>query len=322
MDPEQFFTDSKVIIVAGKGGVGKTTVAATIATAASDAGLRTLVVEMEGKSGIPTLFGSDRLDFNELTLVEPGDGRGGVVARTMTPDDALVEYLRAHGLQRITSRLASAGMLELISTAVPGIRDILVLGAVKSIERSGEFDLIVLDAPAAGHAVTFMRSAAGLADAVKVGPINNQAAEVLDLLTDPERCRVMLVTTPEETPVNEMIETAFSLEDEVGVALGPVVVNGVFAALPGLATDPQVAADLAGAVLMPGEADLLREAAEFRIARTAVQVEQLDRMAGLLPLAQLAIAYEFTTDLGPAELQHMADGLTAGIRALDDLDAA
>ena len=107
-------------------------------------------------------------------------------ARTITPDEALLDYLRAHGLQRISNRLVSSGALELISTAVPGIRDILVLGAVKALERAGEFDLIVLDAPAAGHAITFLRSATGLADAVKVGPINAQAEDVLELLDDPD----------------------------------------------------------------------------------------------------------------------------------------
>src|SRR5205807_6225031 len=110
--------------------------------------------------------------------------------------------------------------------------------------RAGAADLILLDAPAAGHAITFLLAARALLDAVRVGPINTQAREVLELLTDAERCEVILVTLPEETPVNELIDTAFHLEDRVGVNLGPVVVNGLYQDLPGLDVD-----DLARALL-------------------------------------------------------------------------
>jgi anion-transporting ArsA/GET3 family ATPase len=318
VDPEQFFTASGVIIVAGKGGVGKTAVTAALAVAASEAGLRTLVVEVEGKGGISTMFDTDLLHFDETVLVPPTDGRGGVIARTITPDEALLEYLRNHGLQRISNRLVSSGALELISTAVPGIRDILVLGAVKALERSGEFDLILLDAPAAGHAITFLRSATGLADAVKVGPINAQAEEVLELLDDPERCRVMLVTVPEETPVNELIQTAYSLEDDVGVALGPVVVNGVVTDLPGLDAEPEEAAGDAGVTLLPGEADLLRDAARFRRARMSLQRTQLERMAQDLPLPQLQLPYVVTSQLDRGHLDLLAAHLRDRIAELPE----
>ena len=316
MDPEQFFTASGVIIVAGKGGVGKTAVTAALAVAASRAGLRTLVVEVEGKGGLAAMFGSDRLHFDDTVLVAADDRSGGVTARTITPDEALLEYLRSHGLQRISNRLLSSGALELISTAVPGIRDILVLGAVKAIERTGNHDLIVLDAPAAGHAISFLRSASGLADAVKVGPINSQAEDVLELLNDPARCRVVLVTVPEETPVNELIQTAYSLEDDVGVALGPVVVNGVVADLAGLDVDPEEAARQAAATLLPGEADLLRDAAAFRRSRRELQQAQLDRMESELPLPQLLLPYLVTSQLDRDHLDLLADALLSRIAEL------
>ncbi|MDQ2677501.1 MAG: hypothetical protein M3Y51_02060 [Actinomycetota bacterium] len=318
MDPEQFFTASGVIIVAGKGGVGKTAVTATMAMAASMSGVRTLIVEVEGKSGLASLFESRDFDYHELDLVEPSEVHAGITARTLTPDDALLDYLRDHGLQRISKRLVSTGAVDLVSTAVPGIRDILVLGKVKQLERSGEFDLILLDAPAAGHAITFLRSASGLADAVKVGPINTQAVDVLRLLNDPARCRVVLVTSPEETPVNELIETAYDLEDEVGVALGPVVVNGVFAELDGLAVGPAVAAADAGVTLLEGEAELLAASSEFRAARAALQRAQLERMAHDLPLAQLQLPYLFTSDLGRLELDLLAERLLTAVEALPD----
>ena len=118
-------------------------------------------------------------------------------------------------------------MIDVVGTAAPGIDDIVVLGKIKQLERSGEYDLIVVDGPAAGHAITFLTAASGLADSVAGGPIRTQADEVLEMLHDPARCQVVLVALPEATPVNEVIETAYALEDEVGVQLGPIVLNAV-----------------------------------------------------------------------------------------------
>lgn len=321
MDPAEFFGGSGVIIVAGKGGVGKTAVSAAMAVAASQAGLRVLIVEVEGKESMASMFESGRLDYDELVLVHAAAEHGGVRARTLTPDEALLDYLAGRGLQRISNRLVSSGLLDMVATAVPGIRDILVLGKVKQLERDGDQDLIILDAPAAGHAITFLRSARGLADAVRVGPIHTQATDVLELLHDHRRCQVVLVTLPEETPVNEMTETAFSLEEDVGVALGPVVVNGVFPSLPGLVVDPAEAASSAGVVLLEGEADTLRAAAEFRLSREALQRVQLDRMAEALPLPQLELPYLFSPELGREELDLLATELLTAIENLPEVVA-
>lgn len=324
MDPAEFFASSRLVIVAGKGGVGKTTVSAVLARASALSGLSTLIVEVEGKSGLAGLFGQEPFTYDEVTLSAGGgvEGAADVRARTLTPDDALLEYLQDHGMNRISKRLVSSGALDVVATAAPGIRDILVLGKVKQLERSKAADLIVLDAPAAGHAITFLRSARGLLDAVRVGPINSQARDVLDMLTDGERCQVVLVTLPEETPVNELVETAFSLEDEVGVSLGPVVVNALYPPVDGLDSDPAAAAEEAGAFLRPGEAEALAAAAAFRQHRMALQAEQVERLAARLPLPQLHLPYLFSTDVGPAELDRLAGALLDGIRDLDALPAA
>jgi anion-transporting ArsA/GET3 family ATPase len=319
LDPAQFFAASRVVIVAGKGGVGKTTVSAALARAAALSGVSALIVEVEGKSGLAALFGQPPFDYAEVVL-SPGGGRDGaadVTARTLTPDDALIEYLEDHGMSRISKRLASTGAVDMVATAAPGIKDILVLGKVKQLEQRRAADLIVLDAPAAGHAISFLRSARGLLDAVRVGPINTQARDVLDLLTDPARCQVVLVTLPEETPVNELVETAYSLEDEVGISLGPVVVNGRYPDRKGLEVDPLTAATAAGASLRPGEAESLAAAAEFRHHRMALQAEQVARLAETLPLPQLSLPFLFDAELGPAQVDQLASDLLAGITELD-----
>jgi anion-transporting ArsA/GET3 family ATPase len=324
VDPELFFAASRLVIVAGKGGVGKTTVSATLARAAALTGLSTLIVEVEGKSGLPAVFGQGELGYDEVVLAAGGgpDGAADVRARTLTADAALVEYLRDHGLSRISRRLVSSGALDVVATAAPGIKDILLLGKVKQLVREGVADLIVLDAPAAGHAITFLQSARSLIDTVNVGPINAQARDVLSLLEDHRQCQVVLVTIPEETPVNEAVETAFSLEDRVGIGLGPIVVNGVYPPIEGLVVDEAAvaaAADEAGVSLRPGEAVALASAARFRLDRSALQAEQVARLQAQLPLPQLRLPFLFSAEVGPAELDELARVMLAEIDALAGL---
>ena len=241
-----------------------------------------LVIELDDAGGLPLLFGREAaFDYDEAVLYEaPGSG-GRVRGRVITPDDALVEYLEDHGLRRVAKRLVSTGVLEVVATAIPGIREVLVLGKVKQLERSGTSDLIVLDAPAAGHAVTFLTSALGL-DGCRQEEVHSaaQAQEVVELLRDPARCQVMLVSLPEETPVNELIETAYRFEDLVGVALAPVVVNACYPVLTHLLADPVVAAESGERSIhqAPAEAARLAAAARFRVSRQELQAVQLARL--------------------------------------------
>lgn len=299
--------------------MGKTTVTATLARSAAQAGLTALIVEIEGKSGIGAIFGrNDPLTYEEVLLAPGGDpsGAADIRARTLTPDDALIEYLEDHGMRRISKRLAGSGALDVVSTAVPGIKDILVLGKVKQLERSGAADLIIVDAPAAGHAITFLTSAQGLLDAARVGPIRTQAQEVVDLLSDAQRCQVLLVTLAEETPVNEVVETAFALEDRVGIKLAPVVVNGLYPPLDDLEKDPSAVAQDRGVRLGPQQAAALGEAASFRRQRQALQAEQVERLAQLLPLPQIRLPFMFTPEIGPGELDVLSAALAAEVAGL------
>jgi anion-transporting ArsA/GET3 family ATPase len=314
MEVAQFCSTSHVVIVAGKGGVGKTTVTAALAVAAARAGSSVLVVEIEGKSGLATMFGVEALSYDELDL------DSGIRARFLTPDAALVDYLESHGMKRISKRLIASGALEVVSTAVPGMKDILVLGKVKSLDEMRAADLIIVDAPAAGHAVSFLLSPRGLLDAVRVGPINKQAADVVSLLSDPARCQVMLVTLPEETPVSEVIETAYAIEDRAGVALGPVVVNQCFEPLPEGVTasveDVLADAEASGRFVSEREANDLARAAAFRSERHAVQHEQIARLGERLPLPKIELPFLFTPNISRPQVDALAGALTRGIEAL------
>lgn len=277
-------TAARVVVVAGKGGVGKTTVTAVIARAASDAGQRVLVVELDGKPALAELVP----DLDVLAISAP---------------EALDEYLRDHGFARIAKRLNRTGVIDVVGTAAPGIDDIVVLGKIKQLERSDEYDLIVVDGPAAGHAITFLTSAAGLADAVSSGPVRAQADEVLELLHDPERCQVVLVTLPETTPVNEVVETAYALEDDVGVQLGPVVVNAVDVGDP-LPDDEAVRA--AVAELDPDQARGLIEAAAFRRSRRAMEGAEISRLAAELPIPKIPLPARLVAGLTSDDIDQLA----------------
>jgi hypothetical protein len=326
MEVTGFLRRSNIVVVAGKGGVGKTTTAAALASLAADAGLDVLVVALDDASGLAALFGYEgQLGYDEV-VVRPPDGPGDspagraagrVRARVLTSDAALLEYLGTHGLGRFAGRLVRTGAIDVVATAIPGIREVLILGKVRQLEEAGAADLIILDAPATGHALRFLASSGGLADAARGGPLRAQADQVVAMLADPARCQVVLVTIPEETPVNETVETAFRLEDEVGVALGPVVVNCCYPLLAHLDADPARAAAAAGLPPpLPGVADSLARAAAFRRARQELQLAQRARLAERLPLDELELPYLFTAEVGAAELGRLVSELAAGIAAL------
>ncbi len=275
MDPLQFVSTARVAIVAGKGGVGKTTVTAVLARAAIRRGLRVLVVELDGK---PTL----------------DDLLPGVDVQHISASAALGEYLDTHGLSRVAKRLASSGIIDVVATASPGIDDIVVLGKVKQLERSGRYDLVLVDGPAAGHAITFLLAAKGLLATVRGGPIAAQATDVAEMLADPTRCQVVLVTLPETTPVNEAVETAAALRDRVGVHLSPVVVNAVD-------HGPLLQADAAP------EGSAMRAAAEFRNARRSLHATEQARLADELDLPQLTLPVVPGSVLDAEAIDHLAD---------------
>lgn len=316
MELAEWCSSSRVIILAGKGGVGKTTTAAALSVAAARAGRTVLLVELDGKSGLSSMFGV--VDLDREQEVYPG-----LTVLPLAPDEALVEYLDTHGLKRMTKRLVSTGALDIVATAVPGMKEILVLGKVKALQRARAADVIVVDGPAAGHAVTFLLSPKGLLDAVRVGPVLTQAVEVSEMLADPDRAQVMLVTLPEETPVNETAETAGALLDQVGLTLGPLVINGVYPDRPlGGLTSPEeirTAASQAGVVVADGDMDHLARAAHFLTSRRRLQEEQLARLAERLPdLPQVVLPFLFASDIGRPELETLAEALAAGVDALPD----
>ncbi len=306
---QSFFAASKILIVAGKGGVGKTTVGAVIAFAAARSGCHVLLIELEGYANLEPL-GLGALGNKPQRAAEdllPG-GTGVLDVMQLHPDQALADYLDRTGMGPIIKTFSRTGAVEVVVAAAPGLRDLVTLGKIRQLEEAGDVDLIVVDAPASGHALSLLTAAAGMADSTSSGPIRDQADQALAMLGDEARCRVLLVTLPEETPVTETIETAFDIEETVGVQLGPLVVNGLWPEIEGLAAAVDGAAEggTAGAA-----ADGSRRAADYRLARCADQQAQVARLIAELPLPQIHLPQRFTASLGPEDLVALADALVA-----------
>ena len=275
-------------MVAGKGGVGKTTVTAAIARAASRSGLRVLVVELDGKPTLSELIP----DLDVLAIAAP---------------DALDDYLREHGFGRIATRLSKTGVIDVVGTAAPGIDDIVVLGRIKQLERSGDYDLIVVDGPAAGHAITFLTAAAGLADSVRSGPIRNQADDVLEMLHDGARCQVVLVVVARG-------DTGQRTDRDGVRARGP----GGCAARPGRherrrrrgrpARSRRVGRCGRGA--RPGGGRCAdRRVADFRRSRIEMQEAERLRLTDSLPLPVIVLPDRRRAGLEPGDIDALADVL-------------
>ncbi len=274
MNPLQSVTSARLAIVAGKGGVGKTTVTAVLARAAIQRGLRVLVVELDGKPTLAELLPEVEVQHISATA-------------------SLQEYLDSHGLSRVAKRLARSGIIDVVATASPGIDDIVVLGKIKQLERSGRYDLVVVDGPAAGHAITFLLAAKALLGTMRGGPIHTQATEVNEMLSDPERTAVVMVTLPEATPANEAVETAKAVRERVGVRLGALVVNAVDAG-------PLLPADAAA------EGSAMRAAAEFRNARRQLHASTRRDLEQRLPLPQLVVPLVAGAVLDAAAIDSLA----------------
>lgn len=296
------------MIVAGKGGVGSSTVAAALSLLAARAGRDVLLISVDGKPGLGPLLGGKSLSPKEHVLCTLPSG-GRVRGRTIPPQQAFGDYLDLRGVGGLLRRAAQAASLDVVAASTPGLEHLLVLGKIKELERTRAAELIVVDAPPAGHAAPFLRSASAIRELVASGPLRLQADQVSEMLADPTRSQAMIVTLPEETPVNEAIELAFDLEESLGLSLAPLVVNGCWPDRPGLAMATTTAAREVDVKLTAAQRSALVASSRFGAARLAVQDEQLARLDERLPLPRIRLPRLATPRLGAAELEELADAL-------------
>jgi anion-transporting ArsA/GET3 family ATPase len=217
-------------VVTGKGGTGKTTVAAALALALAGDGHRTLLVEVENRQGIAQLFDVPPLPYEERK-VAVGPGGGDVYALAVDPEGALLEYLDMfYKLGRAGRGLRRIGAIDFATTIAPGMRDVLLTGKLYEAVRRKKagrpvYDAVVLDGPPTGRITRFLGVNQEVAGLAKVGPIRGQAESIMGLLSSPQTA-VHLVTLLEEMPVQETCDAAGEL-NAAGLHVGAVIVNAV-----------------------------------------------------------------------------------------------
>jgi hypothetical protein len=327
---DEFF-DSRILIVSGKGGVGKTTVSAGLALVAARNGRKVCVAEVDHKGTLARLLGGAGAGY------EPTELSPGVWGTNIVPEEALAEYLEVqYHMRRVSRVFSSTHFLDYVTTAAPGLKDILVLGKVWYLEQGRsrgvrhDFDTIVVDAPAAGHMLTFLSAPIGLSDAVRTGPVRRQSDWLIDMLRDPRRTRVHLVTLPEEMPVEETIETSRALRARIGITTGAVFANAVYPQLfsrtemterKALAehrdTSKLVAcADDVGLRLDQDDVDALLGYATFLAGRRALQGGHLRALRKEIDDPVVELPFLFSAGLELPDIESLADEMEEAIEKL------
>jgi anion-transporting ArsA/GET3 family ATPase len=300
--------DRSLLLVTGKGGVGKTTIAAALGLIGAARGRRTIVVELGDHDRLPRLFG--RPDAERGVELRIGER---LWTTSVDPYRSLLEWMETQVAGRVPARLlGSSTTFQYFVAAAPGAKEVLAMSKVWDLaqterwqRRASGYDFVVVDAPATGHALGMLRSARTVAGVARVGPVAGQATRVREFLEDPTHTGVLAVSQASEMAVTETLELDDRLHGEIGQHLGAIVVNGV---LPRRFSAAELdALDLAA------RSDGTLAAAAARAAHTVARRAegQEGQMARLRAAAAPVhtVPFEFVSELGLAQVRSIADHL-------------
>ncbi|MFN8104157.1 MAG: ArsA family ATPase [Acidimicrobiia bacterium] len=306
----------QLLFVTGKGGTGKSTIAAAIGELAASLGKRTLMVEVDAKGNLTDFFEHPRVGF------EPAEIRPGLWAMTMNTEDSLREYLQIFLKMGMVSRIGPlSSIFEFVANAAPGVKEILTVGKIAyeaTLTEGVDFkwDLIVVDAAPTGRIVGQLDAPAAINELFEVGMVRTQTDWMREVLADPNRTALLIVATPEEMPVAETIELYHATE-ALDVRLAGVVVNRV---LPELFTTAEEGVfdhlgdvDAMGVIedVTGGPVGPVLEAARLAVTLRRTRVEHIRRLREGVPLPMLYVPYLFTRSHGKRATRLVADALAA-----------
>lgn len=309
------FLDRRLLFFTGKGGVGKSTVTAATALLAADRGRRVLLVEVDAKGNLTSLFEHPPVGFDPVEIYP------GVSAMQMNTEASLREYLRLNLKVPVFGRIGPiASVFDFVATAAPGVKEILTVGKVcwevrESLAGRADWDLVVVDAAATGHVLAQLSSPRAIQELVQVGPVRQQTDWMVELLHDPAISALHVVTAPEEMPINETIDLVAAARADGSVPLGSVLVNRVLpepfttpdeAAFDALFEDP--AAPAVADDLGPGGDGVLR-ATQLAVALRRSRAVHLTRLRAAVDVPLLYLPYLFVRDHGLRVTRMVADHL-------------
>src|SRR3954469_20760177 len=299
--------DKRLIVVTGKGGVGKTTVALALGLAGARAGKRTMVAEVAQQERVSRAFRREGLGYSEAELAD------NLWAMSVDPERALKEYLGQQVGDTLGGVLTGNRIFEYFAAAAPGVRELATVGKVWELAQehrrdthSRPYDLVIMDAPASGNGLALLRAPRTYGDIARVGPIRRRADMIHDFLTDPRRTALVAVALAQEMPVNETLEFRVKLREEMGMETQAVIVNSV---LP-----ERFSAEEAERIeAVNGDHGSDEVAAALRAAlseqrRAKGQRVQLRRLKKDVPDA-VTLPYLFEPELGLEEFERLASEL-------------
>src|SRR3954452_25083745 len=224
--PVSVLLDKRLVVVMGKGGVGRTTVAAALGLAAARAGKRVMIAEVAQQERLSRVFRKEGVGYSETELAD------NFYVMSVGPQHALDEYLGQQIPGPLSGALLHNRIFEYFVAAAPGVRELTTIGKVWELAQldrkygsGSRYDLVILDAPASGHGLAMLRAPRTFGEIARVGPIRRRADTIHEFLRDRERTGVVSVALPQEMPVNETIEFREKLHDEMGMGTDAVVVN-------------------------------------------------------------------------------------------------